>query len=206
MSFNGINRWHVVISGFLQNEGDPTGMVMIWRKLRALASEHSCVELRSWNDNFANLAELIYRFKPAQGHPTINVYAYSWGGMSAMHFAEELAKRDNMGIENMVLSDPVYRHRYWLGQWRAMMPWSEIVVPQNVKAVWWYKQTNPRFDFRTGSIIPKIQPQGHKLICLSPSTRVNGDRKSCRPILLTNDHNHMDDAQKFRLKCLEVAS
>ena len=110
-----IHDWHVVISGFLQDEGQPTGMVRLWR---LLGERHSAadvrVELRSWNVNWRQLAELIWRMQPGAGRncfdpPRVKVYAYSWGaGWGAMQLARQLRRR-GIGVAAMVLSDPVYR-------------------------------------------------------------------------------------------------
>ena len=50
----------------------------------------------------------------------------------------------------MLLSDAVYRHAYWLGNWRALVPWSVIEIPANVQRVTWFRQYSDR-------------PQGHDL-------------------------------------------
>jgi len=82
-------------------------MVKLWRELRRHASPRCCVELRSWNDDFHAMAELIYRCKNGES-PTVKIYGYSWGGFSATVLARELARRE-IRVQHIVLSDPVYR-------------------------------------------------------------------------------------------------
>ena len=76
-----IAEWHLCISGFTQNLGRPSGLQVLWQQLRSRHHNGKvCVELCTWNDNFAHLAEFIWRFRPADGRVRICVYAYSWGG------------------------------------------------------------------------------------------------------------------------------
>ena len=77
MKLAAIAKWHVVISGFLQNEGKPTGMVRLWQMLRLHSGPEACVELRNWNENWRQFAELIHRVRPLASEPAVQVYAYS---------------------------------------------------------------------------------------------------------------------------------
>ncbi|MGE4190735.1 MAG: hypothetical protein AB7G12_12665 [Thermoanaerobaculia bacterium] len=192
-----IDVWNFVIPGFLQSEGTDNGMVKIWRMMRArVASPWNAVELRSWCQRWSDLAELVWMTRPHSGLPVINVYAYSWGGWSARLFALELARRE-LRIRTMVLSDPVYRHSYILGQWRAFRPSSKIVIPPNVDEVFWYRQQNPRFQCgRSGGF---AQPAGHDVVAAHPDTTVH------EPVLLTCEHMYADDNPSFREKCLAVS-
>lgn len=180
-----IKNWHVVISGFLQDEGEPTGMVRIWRELHAQHSDsETVVLLRSWNDNWSDLAELIRRTQ--NGSPAVKIYAYSWGaGYGAMELARELAKR-GITVRFMVLSDPVYHSPLLLARWMAMLSDGRIMVPYKVVEVYWFRQKENR-------------PHGHDLIAESTGTMIHP------AIWLTSTHQYMDDAAPFRLLCHKVA-
>ncbi len=181
-----IRIWHIVIPGFLQNEGKPVGMVQLWRDLhQAHAWPDTCVELREWNSDWNALAELIWRYR-GEGAPRIAIYGYSWGGMSAVFLARQLQRR-GIGVKWMVLSDPVYRHSYPLGNWRTLVPWKEIVVPRTVDRVEWFRQR-------------RSWPRGHDLVKAGPLTHLGPawEEQNC-------DHRHMDDLPVFQNRCREVA-
>lgn len=183
-----ISVWNICISGFLQHEGHPTGVVALWRDLHAEhAGADERVELRTWCDNWSALAEFIFRYRTHEGQPTINVFGYSYGaGWGAMQLAKQLRRR-GLFVSRMVLSDPVYRHWYPLGQWRLLFSAIPIWVPDNVKHVSWFRQSN---SF----------PWGHDLKADNPKlTRVE------TPITLTLSHVYMDDAQPFHELCRKVA-
>ena len=183
-----IHIWHIVISGFLQNEGLPVGMVQLWRDLhQAHAGPDTCVTLREWNSDWNALAELIWRMR-GERPPRIAIYSYSWGGMSAVLLARQLQRR-GIDVQWMVLSDPVYRHWYPLGNWRTLVPWSEIIVPTNVDWVDWFRQ-------RTN------WPRAHRVVAAdSDETHVSAPWMA-RHI----DHSHMDDLVEFQKRCREVAN
>lgn len=180
-----IQRWVVVISGFLQDEGQPTGMVGLWASLHHdLSSSYTRVELRSWDDDWQTVAEFIWRQRPPGDGLDVCIFAYSWGGPSAMALAEELGLR-GIAVRHMVLSDPVYRHRWKF--WRVFWRWPRISVPPNVRFVSWFRQ---HMDW----------PEGHDLVAEDP------DRTAIRPpTVLARGHSTMDDANRFHRVCHLVA-
>lgn len=185
-----INAWHIVIGGFLQTEGRPTGMVRLWMRLHSLfSSPSSVVLLRSWNDNWSDLAELIWRANRS-GQPdrhTVNIYAYSWGaGYGAMELARQLNRR-GLRVHTMVLSDPVYRSPLLSFRWLALLQWSTIRVPANVFAVHWFRQNISL-------------PAGHDLKADSPATWLSD------PKWVEVDHQYMDDWRPFHNECERVAA
>lgn len=189
-----ILAWDIVISGFLQSEGTDNGMVRLWRELRKHASPHRCVELRAWNDNWRDLAKLIASTWNTMGGktPVVRIYGYSWGGYSATILARELAKR-GVPVRAMVLSDAVYRHWYWLGNWRAFAPWKTIRIPSNVEQVFWFRQS-------------RDLPMGHKVRARDPrATTVHPVNSPTRTLSRYIGHTQMDDLAAFHAKCLEVA-
>lgn len=187
--------WHICITGFLQDEGTAEGIPRLWAELHKLyADSDTYVGFRTWREDPVGAAKLIARLRPNgfdgdsyRGFPRVKIYAYSWGGMTACHLARELRKR-RIAVEAMVLSDPVYRHWYLGGQWRALVPWSRIQVPENVREVHWLKQTH---DW----------PRGHQLVAADP------DRTLIHPprVFAGASHAYMDDAPEFRDLCLQVA-
>lgn len=186
-----IDSWHIVISGFLQHEGKSHGMVSLWRSLRSHASPTCCVELRSWNDDWRALAELIYRCRShrPKSRPHVKIYGYSWGGYSATLLARELARREIV-VDAMVLSDAVYRHWYRLGWWRAFSPWSYIEIPNNVREVTWFVQA-------------KDWPRGHELIAEDEKrTLIAGPKLAPSHV----GHCEMDDLTAFHDACRRVAA
>ena len=165
------------------------GMVQLWRDLHWVhAGPNTCVTLRAWNSDWNALAELIWRISRGQPMPRIAIYGYSWGGMSAVILARQLQRR-GIKVQWMVLSDPVYRHWYPLGNWRTLVPWSEIIVPTNVDWVDSFRQ-------RTSWL------RAHRVVAAdSRETHVSAPWMA-RHI----DHRHMDDLVEFQKRCKEVAN
>ena len=183
-----IKNYHVVISGFLQTEGKPNGMIRLWRDLhRAQSGPDTLVLLRTWNDAMDTLAEFIWRL--AADDVSVKIYGYSWGGAAAMRLAKGLQKR-GIGVREMVLSDAVYRHGYWLGNWRALVPFSTLRVPANVECVRWLRQQGGFWKI-----------SGHTIVADCP-------RKTAvlNPILVTCSHTYMDDLPSFHRIAGNVAA
>ena len=175
-----INTWHVCISGFLQREGKMNGIVQLWSDLHfEHAGSNTRVELREWCGNWGNIAEWIWRMRPVEP-PKINIYGYSWGGFSATLLSRQLAKR-GLHVDNLVLSDAVYRHRYLFGQWRALVPWMKIKIPSNVKNVTWFRQW--------GNL-----PRGHTLVAEDPNSTIIRNPFEVRD---GTTHQYMDDYRPF---------
>lgn len=181
-----IEHWDIVISGFLQDEGKPTGMVALWQLLRENASPTRCVILKSWNDSWSDLAERMRRVGPIGG-PTICVYAYSWGaGHGAITLARELRTR-GLRVAHMVLCDPVYRSRFLSFRWLAMSKAPNITIPGNVNRVDWFRQH-------------ENLPAGHDLHPENPKATKIGPA-----VWLERTHQKMDDAPEFHAECIRVA-
>lgn len=180
-----VAEWHIVLSGFLQRNGDVNGVVQIWDELRRATPCDAVVQLHKWNTDLRDLAEVIDRLKPDEG-PRINLYGYSWGGQSAVLLARHLHRR-GIKVDHLVLSDAVYRHWYPLGWWRAFAPWYAIRVPENVRRVIHFRQKQSR-------------PKGHALVADNPGLT------TMDPVhWLRRDHCWMDDAPEFRRACLSAA-
>ncbi len=183
---------HVVCAGFLQRLGTASGMAGLhWSLRQKHVSPTVAVEFCAWNDNVDGRAEWIWRrSRDADVTPAVYVYAYSWGGMTAMNFARCLGAR-GLGVRQMILSDPVYRDRWLLRRYtRAIWPWSVIRVPHAVGRVHWFRQ---ELDW----------PCGHDLVAEEPN-RANPPIIH-EPTVLNLSHRYMDDAEPFRERCFEVA-
>lgn len=195
-------RHDIVITGFLQHIGKPNALTRVWRHMvEETRPKHHCW-LFPWNVCDESLAEFICRFQPRLPQRTgVRIYAYSWGGMTAINLAEQLKIRSStVVVSHMVLSDPVYRHHYKLGMWRTAFNIRNLVVPSNVQHVYWYKQTNPRWCFtRRKRGLPIFQPSGHDLVADNPElTTIHG------PHILKNEHSWMDDDPRFIQQCIRV--
>lgn len=183
-----ITRWHVVASGFTQTERTWHGMVRLWRDLHArLATAEDVVSLRTWNSDWAALAEHIFLVQQNQGERIkVACYAYSWGCSGVMRLARELNKR-GIPVESMVLSDPIYRSRWMTFAWLAMVSWKRVVVPDNVRMVrWFYQRQN----------LPKSQgivAQDTKRTMIFEGTELN------------RTHEYMDDSGQFHQTCHAAA-
>ena len=184
-------KFHVVISGFLQHEGQPNGMIRLWGDLYAeQGSRDTLVMMKTWDDNMNSLAEFIWRM--SENGVDVNVYGYSWGGAAVIRLAKAMKKR-GMYINKMVLSDAVYRHSYWLGNWRSFIQFFKLVIPNNVRSVWWFRQKS-----RFGKL------SGHDVVAdwrgVGTDSTVVFD-----PVWCNCEHTYMDDNRKFHNKVLEVA-
>ena len=126
----------------------------------------------------STLAELIWRL--ATDNVNVKIYGYSWGGAASVRLARQLHKR-GIGVAAMVLSDAVYRHNYWLGNWRAFISWIKIVIPWNVECVHWFCQKDAWWKL-----------SGHEVIArISDSTTVIAHD------VASVSHTYMDDLRAF---------
>lgn len=182
-----IRKWIICVAGFLQDEGTPGGLVALWRQLHSVhAAPDVRVEFRAWNDRAGPLAELVWRLRPDTNRPAVVICAYSWGGASAQNIADQLARR-GLVVDQMVLADAVYRHGYCLGNWRALVPWSQITIPHNVRRVAWFRQKTNR-------------PRGHDLTAADP-TKTTIEAATLARV----DHKYMDDLREFHVAAMAAA-
>lgn len=180
-----INRFHVVVAGFCQDVGHPNGSLQLWRRLHGkYASPDTCVDFLRWSDSMSDRADMIRRCGPVSS-PYVNIYGYSWGGYSAVELARKLEHR-GIAVDNLILCDAVYRHRYWLGRWRAFAPFCRIVIPPNVRHVTWFYQRQ------------NLLLKGHRVVDWDRRERWEG-------VELLRTHIHMDDSQEFHGAAMEAA-
>lgn len=168
-----IRRWIYVVPGFTQTRGSRTRLIDLWARLHHRHSDsHTVVSLLPWKADWKSEAEFVLRLSVAI--PLILVAAYSWGaGWGFVRFAKELKHR-GLSVRHAWLIDPVYRHPYWLGQWRALIPWWSVKIPNNVQHVTWWRQKQ--------SI-----PRGHDLIADRSKTLLEPPQE------ISVDHIHADD-------------
>jgi len=173
----------VVISGYMQTRGQNCGLSKLWRELYHRHSSKQVLVVRAaWDDSMGDLAEMVWRETMA---PQVAVYAYSWGGPTAMNLARQLGFR-GIGVDIMVLSDPVYRNLWKL--WRVFFRWPKIKVPPSVTRVRWFRQ----YD---------TWPFGHELVPENPEATDIRDA-----VRLYCSHAYMDDADEFQVACHEEAA
>lgn len=182
------STWLVCISGYLQPEDKPTGMLRLWERLGAFRSPDIVVALRPWNSDWKQVAENIFEVS-AGSSVRVLIFAYSWGaGFGFVQLSRELGKR-GIDVESAVLSDPVYRSRWFprLLAWLALTRFFSIPVPRNVREVAWLYQRENR-------------PWGRQL------RKASGARTVVGPgIRLERIHQYMDDAEPFHRICLKAA-
>lgn len=177
-----------VIPGFRQHLGTQTRLTDLYEELHGLLCGPECsVQIRPWDNNWKAEAAFVARYSCLV--PRIIVVAYSWGaGHGFVQFEKYLrrAKTDKgrkpMRVSRACLIDPVYRHRYLLGNWRAFVPWIQIPVRADL-VTWWRQSEN--------------HPMGHDL------KPINGTVIE-EPIHVEARHDEMDD-QEFTIKrCKEI--
>lgn len=190
----------ICISGFLQTEARAPGTWRLAEKLRAAGFSRGSrlrVTHKRWNADWDNqAAEIAHLAGHYDQAPRVAVFAYSWGaGYGAMELARQLHRR-GLGVETMVLSDPVYRHPLaafrWLAllrdsgsQWHFLAP-PVIRLPKNVHQVWTLRQSIS-------------VPQAHRLVATN-GTLIH------QPLELERDHCAMDDAPEFHQLALACAA
>ena len=116
-------------------------MVGIWNDIKEQVNGdlQTQVELRTWDDNFDALAELISRFK-GDSKPRIYIYAYSWGvGKGALKLCKALRKRD-LEVKLVVSIDGVYRSKFLTFRWLALTDRVEIQFPRGVREIVSFRQ------------------------------------------------------------------
>jgi len=181
------NFWYV-ISGFMQHTGTRTRLADLWDALynKYPSTSLSVVKFCPWNTNWDHEAEFVLRHGCRA--PCVRLVGYSWGaGWGSIQFCKQLQKR-GLTVNRMVLIDPVYRHNYRCGNWRAFAPWQTIWIPSNVRGdVYSFHQ---KTDW----------PRGHKLKARVPDlTKVYPSK------LIENvGHQFMDDQEDIMDECLEL--
>ena len=199
--------------GFLQDNGSPgSGFVQV----EALAHQICCdlpnarVNLFPWNVDTEAIAEWYWRYRPTNRPQVHLVGGYSYGATTAINFMNGLLKRsDPNEIQVRVFGscDGVVRWKLLPGVAGAT-GLGKLKVPVNVDEVFWYKQENPRWGFRS----EPFQPAGHDLIdsparakftkhhdFLSRETpKVWHPKPIPKPIIRNSHHSYIDNDISFR--------
>lgn len=136
-----IKLWIVGATGFRQSLDRPTGLELLWQKLRSLSAPDVCVLTpQAWDADAAALAEYIAR-NSAPG-AEVFFYGYSYGvGAFFIRFARALKALD-MGIAMAVTIDGIRRFRFAkILSLRFFDFFVSIPVPANVREVYAYRQS-----------------------------------------------------------------
>lgn len=173
-----INRWLFIISGFTQNAYTANGSERIWRFLRKRRNETTEVRLCEWSEDFKALTHCVVRLGNVHNPPHVCVFGYSWGGASAINFANHLSGA-GIHVPSMVLCDPVHRHWHPLGLWRSLSPCIPLPIPGNVKRLWLLRQKEK-------------WPYGHGVKPVDPNYTTIMDEKWVR-----SEHEWMDDSKEY---------
>lgn len=178
-----------IIPGFKQHYGSRTLLWHLWRSLEGqLNQPYQTVQVRLWDNDWRNEAKFVAM--SSKGCPTrdlkVIIVGYSWGaGWGAIQFAKRLAKH-SIGVRKMCLIDPVYRHWYPWGNWRAYFPDIPITIPSNVDSVTWWRQTAECL-------------RGHKIRRSSPNTEL------CEAGVFESVlHRQMDDKASVIQDCYDI--
>lgn len=179
-----------IISGFTQSEEQWDGTQELREKILAELDDYSSLSVRVrhsvWNDNHKATARQLYMLRERYPEEpfVVVVFAYSWGCGNGLVKLAKYLDRFGVDIAKAVLSDPVYRHWFSLGNWRVLTGDARIKIPNNVLSLEGYYQET--------SI-----PMGREPV---------SDLIKCDPwIKLRLPHAEMDDARAWRLRCVEVA-
>ena len=179
-----ISRWHILITGYQQDLGRPTGMEALWLALRPLSSPETSVQMFPWDADWADVAAFIDR--TSYPFPSIYVVAYSWGvGHGFLQPAAALERR-GLSVAHATLCDGVYKPALRVASWVALTPWPKLRVPANARSVSWFRQSVNR-------------PAGHDVMAADPSrTQVGG------AVELKLRHDQMDEAPQFQQAARQV--
>lgn len=191
---------HAVISGFTERENQWHGSATLVEKIidNLGVSKDIRVLLFPWHANWRMIASRFWFIgEQNKKRVAVNIYGYSWGaGWGAVNLARELGWQ-GIDVHNMTLCDPVYRHRYWLGNWRAFSnhPIGRILtlgrdvpirIPPNVHRVRWTRQM-------------VNYPRGHNLVADDVRTRIDN------PTIVPVVHCRMDEHPEYHRLSLEAA-
>ncbi len=186
---------HQCISGFTQTQARPHGVLKLSEKLHneGFNNSTSRVFLHPWNANWAGIAEYFWLLgENHNANVIVNIYAYSWGGgWGAIRLAKQLKSR-GIVVQIMVLCDAVYRHPVFLMRWTSLLQRDSslspvITVPDNVLRV---RPLHQRQN----------TPQGHKIKGSKTFAGIIDES-----MLISRDHQYMDDAPEFHDMVLEAA-
>lgn len=182
-----IFKWHIVISGFTQEEDSYNGCERLWESLTSRLSPTVMVAQKEWNDDFERLAGRIKRC--SVDNPTVFIYAYSWGAGNGFVALAKALREYGIFVERAVLCDPVYYSRLplWTLRFLGAVTGKDIEVPANVKCV--------------ESFVQRVNyPRGSKLVAEDPVYTTIDE-----PMLLALPHGDMEDSQHWHMACLRAA-
>ncbi len=166
----------ILISGFTEGRFERTGTYRLYRKMQRQFGD---VILCEWDDDFKELAKLLYSDNVSE----LLVCAYSWGAGNGL---SELSKHF-LGPIKAILCDPVYRSKFPWMRWRALTNKffePTIKYPHNVTVVRWFNQTLNK-------------PSGHRV----KAGKIIPDN----PTTLNVKHSEIDDTESYHKSCITAA-
>lgn len=179
-----------VIGGFGQDEEFDNGCTELCEKLRSNLDAYSQLSVRvrfnEWDSRWRRVARRAHLLRLRYPKPErfgIVAFCYSWGcGNGLVQYAKAL-QRFGLRIDCAVLCDPIYRHWYPLGDWRAMIGGYSITLPPNVLSYYGF--------FQRVSRPMGVKPHG-------PATCLGWDQ-------IGYEHIECDDSPEWHDKCVSVA-
>jgi len=135
-----IKVWIVSATGFRQSRRAVSGLELLWRKLRSLASAEVCVLTpQEWDGDAEAMADWIDRNSAPYARVFFTGYSYG-GGVYFLRLAKALDAQ-GMGIETAVLCDAVRRFKFLkFLSWSIFRRWFLLSVPANVETVYAFHQ------------------------------------------------------------------
>lgn len=184
-----IDHWIHVVTGKHQTRATRTGMHELWFELRDMSSAGTCVQVDSWNENWADMAEFLNAY--TTDAPVIDLIGYSFGGDAACDFAGHL-DRLGLAVRNLYLVDAVYRNdffpSYIPAEFTSLLPTSKLHIPGNVAQVEWWYQRN-------------ALPMGHE-----PVKKPGSATKISPGTKLDRLHSQMDDVKEIHQAFLRAVA
>lgn len=184
-----------LFSGFLQkNHSEASGLLVIDNQVRQLCNGRPevRVSLNPWDSDESDIAEALWRLRPADAVQEHIVIGYSYGGDRAVKCCRELVKRGDVHVVTLVLIDPVVRWD-WLPGVAASFGVGSHHVPDAVGEVIHFAQSSPRWKWAHGRDL--FSPAGHPVVHRG---------KKVPPKVCGTSHTYIDNLQTVRVACLEV--
>ncbi len=167
----------ILVGGFLQEQGTYNGIIRLWDELsiQTASDPFTRVFWYPWNADAADIAEMIFRFRPMTKIHDVILIGYSWGGTLVIRIARELRKR-GIKVKLMILCDAIYRVRVL--KFLAFVSCVRLGIPKNVEEVQSFRQENSYL-------------RGHKLT-------FHGATQFNEFLAPNTEHKYMDDLIEFR--------
>ena len=169
----------ICITGFREGPADATGLGRIWLGARKHSSPETWVTKFRWNADWKAEARDIARNLAEDAK--VVVCAYSWGaGFGFIQLAKHL-RNEGVKVTAACLCDPVYRSRWLVFRWLALVRLPRIKLPFGVGLVRWVRQRVNR-------------PAGHDLVAREGTVLETAQE-------LNLGHGESDESRALREMC-----